>query len=204
MQMPRSTMMSDMASAASYIFGPSPSSFAAHIQFPDALTDSSDVMRTKHRFVRASATASLAMARQLAGSPGKPFNGCSPMAVAPPVTERGPWAMQAKSARGVCSGPTHCCCAMRPVTDRSTLFVRKRFEPTETRRKTPVVSAAKTVRLGGSARARGGSLYKRFISKVFCGIFPRTLSKGKSTGVVLSRVSLTTILPSPVISPTTA
>ena len=25
---------------------------------------------------------------------------------------------------GVCNGPTHCCCAIKPVTERSTLAVR--------------------------------------------------------------------------------
>ena len=39
-------------------------------------------------------------------APGNPFKGCSPMAVAPPETLKGLWAMQAKSAKGVCNGPT--------------------------------------------------------------------------------------------------
>ena len=39
------------------------------------------------------------------------------------------------------SGPTVCCCAMRPVTLRSTLLVRKRFEPTDRSRSTPSTHA---------------------------------------------------------------
>ena len=42
----------------------------------------------------------------LSRAPASPFKGCSPMAVAPPVVLKGLWAMQAKSASGVCSGPT--------------------------------------------------------------------------------------------------
>lgn len=60
------------------------------------------------------------METQLSGSPGRPFSGCSPMAVAPPVVLKGLCAMHAKSASGVCRGPTHCCCAICPVTERST------------------------------------------------------------------------------------
>eukprot|EP00966_Prymnesium_polylepis_P194205 4501891-Prymnesium_polylepis.1 len=55
------------------------------------------------------------------------------MAVAAPVMPSWVCAMMPTSARGVWNGPTHCCCAMRPVTERSTLLVRKRLEPTELR-----------------------------------------------------------------------
>lgn len=33
-------------------------------------------------------------------------------------------AVTATSLRGVCKGPTHCCCAINPVTHLSTLFVK--------------------------------------------------------------------------------
>ena len=62
--------------------------------------------------------------------------GCSPMDKAQPVVEKCDCAMTATSESGSCKGPTHCCCAMRPVTERSTLFVRNLLEPTESRRRT--------------------------------------------------------------------
>lgn len=67
-------------------------------------------------FVSDSATVSRAMA---AGS-SRPFIGCSPQDVAMPVVERWLEATTPQSARGVCRGPTHCCCATSPVTERST------------------------------------------------------------------------------------
>lgn len=33
-------------------------------------------------------------------------------------------AVTATSAKGVCNGPTHCCCAINPVTQRSTLLTK--------------------------------------------------------------------------------
>lgn len=56
MAMPSSTMMWLSASAMSYILGPSPGNFAAHIQFPEALMESKVGMRIQHRFVSASRT----------------------------------------------------------------------------------------------------------------------------------------------------
>mmetsp|Transcript_155941 Transcript_155941/g.498332 ORF Transcript_155941/g.498332 Transcript_155941/m.498332 type:complete len:236 (+) Transcript_155941:1829-2536(+) len=203
MDMPSSTIMSLSAFAASYIFGPSPSSLAAHIQLPDALIESKLGIFTQTKFVSDSATARRAMAQQLAGSPTRPFSGASPMAVAPPVKPMGLCAMHAKLDSGVCRGPMHCCCAMSPVTDLSTLFVRKRFEHTESNRRTPVVKAFSMVKLAGRTSSRGGFVYNLFISKTFWGILPKTKSSGRSTGTVLSRESFTTTLPSPVIVPTT-
>mmetsp|Transcript_115320 Transcript_115320/g.326772 ORF Transcript_115320/g.326772 Transcript_115320/m.326772 type:complete len:364 (-) Transcript_115320:7-1098(-) len=190
------------SSAVSYILGPSPLNFAAHIQLPEAFTESSEGIFTQTRLVRASATVSRAILWQLARSPTRPFSGCSPMAVAPPLTPKGLCAIAAKSARGVWSGPTHCCWAMTPVTERSTLFVRKRLDPTERSRRTPRVSAACTAKPTGMESASGGAV-TRSMGKVFCGIFPRTLSSGRSTGFEPSRVSRTTTRPSPVTVPTT-
>mmetsp|Transcript_60640 Transcript_60640/g.169446 ORF Transcript_60640/g.169446 Transcript_60640/m.169446 type:complete len:272 (-) Transcript_60640:1610-2425(-) len=201
MQMPRSTIKSLSASAASYILGPSPSSFAAHIQFPEAFTESNDGMPTQTKLVNASAMARRAMRDKLVLSPANPLSGCSPTAVAPPVTPKGLCAMTATFAKGVWSGPTHCCCATSPVTDLSTLLVRKRLEPTDTSLST-CWRADSTVRSAGSVRTPGCTT-ARFIGNVFCGILPRTLSKGTSTGTELSRESRTTIRPSPVMRPTT-
>ena len=68
--------------------------------------------------VRDSATVSLAIA---AGS-SRPLMGCSPQAVAIPVVARWLDATTPQSARGVWRGPTHCCWATSPVTERSTLI----------------------------------------------------------------------------------
>mmetsp|Transcript_15867 Transcript_15867/g.47606 ORF Transcript_15867/g.47606 Transcript_15867/m.47606 type:complete len:314 (+) Transcript_15867:1667-2608(+) len=203
MAMPSSMHMAQMASAASYIFGPSPSSFAAHIQLPEALMDSSEGIATHMRLVMDSAIARRAMALLSSGLPRRPFMGASPRAVTPPVLPIMLWAIMARFASGVCSGPTHCCCATRPVTERSTLFVRKRFEPTDTRRSTPMVSAVSTRRPAGRASSFFG-VTTRVMGKTFCGILPSTRSSGRSTGTLLSRVSLTITRPSPVTLPMTA
>mmetsp|Transcript_30393 Transcript_30393/g.88336 ORF Transcript_30393/g.88336 Transcript_30393/m.88336 type:complete len:215 (-) Transcript_30393:1503-2147(-) len=190
-------MKSERALAASYIFAASPSIFAAHIQLPDALTSSIAVTLAHTRLVSASAHAS----RPMAAQSRKPLMGCSPMAVAPPVVPRWLWATTATSERVNCSGPTHCCCAMRPVTDRSTLLVRNRFDPTELSRNTRS-SALMTVTSAGNC---SGLLMDCFLSllKTFCGILPSTFSRGRSTGVVPSSASHTRTIPSPVMCPTT-
>ena len=72
------------------------------------------------RLVSDSATAILAP--QAAST--SPLIGCSPMAVAEPVVVKWERAVTATSASGVWRGPTHCCWATRPVTERST-WVRK-------------------------------------------------------------------------------
>mmetsp|Transcript_48791 Transcript_48791/g.89989 ORF Transcript_48791/g.89989 Transcript_48791/m.89989 type:complete len:304 (-) Transcript_48791:1575-2486(-) len=203
MHIPSSIIMSLNADATSYIFGPSPGSFAAHIQLPDTFMESMDGIFIHMRFVTASATASLPMMQQLAGSPASPLRGCSPIDVAQPVTLSGLCAKQAKLANGVCNGPTHCCCATRPVTDLSTLLVRKRLEPTDTNLSTPIVNADSTVKPAGSINGFGATVL-RSIENVLGGIFPNTFSKGRSTGVELSCESRTTTLPSPETVPTTA
>ena len=52
--------------------------------------------------------------------PRRTLMGCSPMAVAEPVSPKCVCAITATSLTGSCSGPQHCCCAIRPVTERST------------------------------------------------------------------------------------
>mmetsp|Transcript_16589 Transcript_16589/g.51606 ORF Transcript_16589/g.51606 Transcript_16589/m.51606 type:complete len:254 (-) Transcript_16589:1615-2376(-) len=173
---------------------PSPFIFAAHIQLPDALMSRSDVTRVEHMLVSASAT----VIRAIAAALSRPMIGCSPTDVATPVSVSKPCATTAQSASGVCSGPTHCCRAMRPETERSTLFTRKRFEPTD-----------KSVRTRSSAsltpaRPRSSGLVA--ISscssvKTFLGISPSTSASSRSTGVEPSTESKRTTRPSPVTSP---
>ena len=79
------------------------------------LTFISDIF-AKTKFVKASATVNLAPFRLSM----RHFIGCSPIEVAPPTVLKCDKATTPTSANGVCSGPTHCCCATKPVTDRST------------------------------------------------------------------------------------
>mmetsp|Transcript_37183 Transcript_37183/g.71307 ORF Transcript_37183/g.71307 Transcript_37183/m.71307 type:complete len:224 (+) Transcript_37183:1448-2119(+) len=78
--MPTLIMISLIATAQSYINAPSPSIFAAHIQFPEALMLLRDVMRAKHMLVRASAT----LSRAIAPLSRNPLIGCSPILHAAP------------------------------------------------------------------------------------------------------------------------
>ncbi|WVZ19585.1 hypothetical protein V8G54_006907 [Vigna mungo] len=79
--MPSSIIASDKATAASYMSVPSPSSLAAYIQLPLALTSEREVTCAHTRFVNASPTAN----RAIALGSNRPLIGCSPMAQAPPV-----------------------------------------------------------------------------------------------------------------------
>lgn len=58
----------------------------------------------------------------------RPLIGCSPMEVAAPLRPNGDRATTATSANGVWRGPTHCCWATNPVTDRSTWTERSTGE----------------------------------------------------------------------------
>mmetsp|Transcript_24547 Transcript_24547/g.36132 ORF Transcript_24547/g.36132 Transcript_24547/m.36132 type:complete len:214 (-) Transcript_24547:1911-2552(-) len=136
-----------MASHVSHILAPSPSSFAAHIQLQLAFTSHNPVTRAHIRLVSASPAVNLACAALLIN----PFIGCSPTAVATPVTPKWLCARTATSASGVCRGPTHCCCDTRPVTLRSTLLVRNRLLPTSISRST-LSSAPATVMFVGRSR----------------------------------------------------
>mmetsp|Transcript_14859 Transcript_14859/g.37606 ORF Transcript_14859/g.37606 Transcript_14859/m.37606 type:complete len:312 (+) Transcript_14859:1950-2885(+) len=174
---------------------PSPFILAAHIQLPEALMSCRLVTCAEHMFVSASATVIRAMAAGLTS----PRMGCSPTVVAIPVSVSKPCATSAWSASGVCSGPTHCCCAISPETERSTLLVRKRFEPTESSLSTRP-TASFTVTLVGSAS--GVALGASCVSvKTFLGISPSTSASDRSTGVEPSRESKSTTRPSPVTSP---
>mmetsp|Transcript_42935 Transcript_42935/g.128887 ORF Transcript_42935/g.128887 Transcript_42935/m.128887 type:complete len:445 (+) Transcript_42935:1310-2644(+) len=108
----RSIITSLSDSAMSYIDAPSLAILAAYIQLTEARTSGSDVALANTRLVSASPTARRAMALGLI----KPLRGCSPRDVARPVTSWCDCAKTATSASGSCSGPTHCCCATRPVT----------------------------------------------------------------------------------------
>mmetsp|Transcript_7001 Transcript_7001/g.16332 ORF Transcript_7001/g.16332 Transcript_7001/m.16332 type:complete len:385 (-) Transcript_7001:1155-2309(-) len=188
-------MSSHMAEHASYITEPSPRSFAAHIQLAEHLTSSSDVTAAHTRLVSASATAS----RPMALGQRRPLMGCSPTAVAPPVV---PWcvcAMTPTSASGVCSGPTHCCCAISPLTERSTLLVRKRLEPTDGSLSTRSSAAERVRPVGSLSGSRGFG--RRSEVNVRWGNSPRTSESGRSTGEESSSESYSTSRPSPLTCP---
>mmetsp|Transcript_4465 Transcript_4465/g.7985 ORF Transcript_4465/g.7985 Transcript_4465/m.7985 type:complete len:292 (+) Transcript_4465:1491-2366(+) len=173
---PKAIMASFNEMAASYMLAPSSFILAAYIQFTDALTSGSEVARAKTKLVKASPSANRAMA---AGSI-KPLMGCSPIAVARPVKSWWLCAMTATSATGMCKGPTHCCWAIRPVTWRSTLLVRKRLEQTEGRRR---MRLRAETGVSPAGRVRGVKAFSRRLnSKVLSGIFPRTFSRSRSTG----------------------
>mmetsp|Transcript_27831 Transcript_27831/g.40936 ORF Transcript_27831/g.40936 Transcript_27831/m.40936 type:complete len:222 (+) Transcript_27831:1755-2420(+) len=211
MPMPNSHMISLSASAVSYMAAPSPGSFEAHIQLPSALMSPRDVHLAHTMFVTASPTD----IRALAAPDSRPLMGCSPMAVTPPITGvpsgvTCECATTAQSERGVWRGPTHCCCAIRPVTERSTLLVRKRLEPTVTLDSTWVMQCSSTPGPSRDTRARitsgasaAGTRSEWLEWKVLGGSLPSTLSRGRSTGIVSSLESCTTTRPSPVMVPTT-
>ena len=93
----------DIAEHASYIAAPSPSSLAAHIQLAEHLTSPRSVTAAHTRLVSDSETAR----RAIAAGESRPLIGCSPTAVAAPVTPVCDCAIRPTSARGVWNGPTH-------------------------------------------------------------------------------------------------
>ena len=185
------------ATHACHILAPSPSILAAHIQLQLAFTSRRppSLITANMRFVSPSATVIRACASGLMS----PLMGCSPTAVAVPFTSRWDNARTPTLARGVWSGPTHCCCATSPLTLRSTLFVKKRLLPTSTslitRSRASVTVVLQRTR-NGCARALGVvNMY------FFCGILPSTRDRGRSKGT--SPLSSSTVTrPSPVIAPT--
>mmetsp|Transcript_20575 Transcript_20575/g.50363 ORF Transcript_20575/g.50363 Transcript_20575/m.50363 type:complete len:287 (+) Transcript_20575:964-1824(+) len=195
--MPRLIMASRIATAAAYMADASPGSFAAHIQLPSHLMSSRFVIRAEHMLVSISPTLMRAMA---AGSMRVRL-GRSPIAVAAPVRAKWLCAVTAASETGKCNGPTHCCWATRPVTERSTLVVRNRFEPTvmrrSTRSKASLQSAATQVR-SALALVRGGGVWS---TKVFCGKSPSTSSKSKSTTFICCSSSHSWMRPDPSTCP---
>mmetsp|Transcript_27091 Transcript_27091/g.51318 ORF Transcript_27091/g.51318 Transcript_27091/m.51318 type:complete len:209 (-) Transcript_27091:1801-2427(-) len=193
---PRLTRASLRATQASHIFAPSPASLAAYIQLPDALISSMAEIFAHMMLVRDSATTMRAMAAALT----RPLMGCSPTATTVPVVPKWEWATTPLFARGICSGPTQGCWAMRPVTDLSTLWTRNLLEPTARLRRT-LSRAVATVASLGKTKGLNASPGIWESVKVLGGRSPRTSSSGRSTGVVPLEESLTTTFPSPVTSP---
>ena len=196
MAMPRSNNTSLKATAASYNLAPSPGSLAAHIQLPEHFTSLRLLVSAQTKLVSASPT----HIRAIAAGSSRPLIGCSPIAVAAPLIPKWLCATTATSATVSCSGPTHCCCATRPVTARSTFVVRKRFEPTDNKRKTRS-SAFATERSTGNSKG-ADEVETRSRLNVFRGISPSTASNSKLTGFVSSCSSHKTMHPSPVTLPT--
>mmetsp|Transcript_37875 Transcript_37875/g.121510 ORF Transcript_37875/g.121510 Transcript_37875/m.121510 type:complete len:203 (-) Transcript_37875:1902-2510(-) len=141
--------------------------------------------------------------------------GASPTATAVPSVEKELRATTAQSLRGSWKGPTHCCLATRPVTDRSALCTKNRFDPT--------LGKATIRRYNDRAVTPDGTATGRHTfsfrvadvdRNVFGGSFPRTTSSGKSTTTRSSgedkepspppRSSMTLTRPSSVTVPTTS
>src|SRR5690606_33163757 len=125
--MPRATTKSERASTAWYSRASSPSFLQGHIQFAERDTDlrpSSKGAQT--RLVRDSPTLFLLPAT---GSI-KPEMGEWPKLVAIPCFPLKSKAIAPQLFKGSCRGPTHCCLATRPPTQRSTLLVSQSLEPT--------------------------------------------------------------------------
>mmetsp|Transcript_118 Transcript_118/g.476 ORF Transcript_118/g.476 Transcript_118/m.476 type:complete len:317 (-) Transcript_118:1563-2513(-) len=166
---------SHMAEHAAYIFAPSPGSLAAHIQLAERRMSCLFEIRAKQRFVIISATETRAMRS------GDRFVSCgaSPTAMAQPSVLRCDRAMTAQFDSGSCSGPTHCCLAISPPTDLSTLCTRNRFEQTLGRPST----AFKAWRRSSSRPFPASGLTDRAgvsLRKVFGGNFSMTNSSGRS------------------------
>ena len=198
--MPISTMASLSAVAASYMMAPSAAILAAYIQFTDALMSSRHVEAAHTMLVMASPMAMRAIALGLIS----PLSGCSPMDVAAPVCPEWVWAMTATSATGSCSGPQHCCWATSPVTDLSTLVVKKRLEHTDGSLSTRSRADATVVPAGMSSGATGSSLLLNLY--VLFGRSPSTFSRSRSTGFWVpggASLSTRTTLPLPSIAPST-
>mmetsp|Transcript_42293 Transcript_42293/g.108165 ORF Transcript_42293/g.108165 Transcript_42293/m.108165 type:complete len:401 (+) Transcript_42293:127-1329(+) len=196
MAMPRSIIKSRMATALSYMSTPSVPSLAACIQLTLLLTSPRAVTLAHVRLVRASPTARRAMA---AGSTS-PLMGASPMEVARPTSSLWLCAMTAQLESGSSMGPTHCCCATRPVTLRSTLVVRKRLEQTAGCLSTTSSASLADMPPSSSGLSVLGARVKEY---VFWGMSPSTASRSRSTagGSSGAALSFTTMRPLSVTVP---
>ena len=196
-----------MASQAAYMRDPSPSNFAAHIQFAESRTSRRSLTGADARFVSISQTARRAMRAGLSAESW----GASPTATATPSVEKWLLARTAQLLRGSWKGPTHCWRATRPVTDRSALCTRKRFEQTAGRPKTPSSAARKSGgpprKSAAAATASGSGATAGVVEvKTFLGMSASTSSRGRSTIFASEppRLSTTTTRPSAATSPTTS
>lgn len=85
----------------------------------------------------------------------------------------------ATSLSGVCNGPTHCCCAIWPVTERSTLFVKYLLLATDGSFNT-LFNASITVNSGNTM---GIFVFGCHVcSKTLRGTLPNIISRSKFTG----------------------
>src|SRR5690606_29021313 len=127
MLMPNSMAKSEQAFTAWYKRASSPSLLQAHIQFADKETPAKPfLIGAKTRFDKDSAIAVLEAA---AGSTIA-ATGEWPTVVAIPSLPLKSNAITPTLFNGNCKGPTHCCLATRPPTQRSTLFVNQSLQAT--------------------------------------------------------------------------
>mmetsp|Transcript_5486 Transcript_5486/g.17343 ORF Transcript_5486/g.17343 Transcript_5486/m.17343 type:complete len:239 (-) Transcript_5486:1864-2580(-) len=179
---------------------PSPSNFAAYIQFPEYLISFKPVVLANAKLVKDSPNVTLAIAL---GSI-RPLIGASPILVAPPVLPKCVCEITAQSFTGICNSPAHCCWTIKPVTERSTFVVKKRFEHTDGNFNTrPRTSFGESVIVNGFTD--GGALFKSYF---FFGTSPKTFSKSKSSGNSptvpgLANGSFNVTRPLPFIDPST-
>mmetsp|Transcript_35430 Transcript_35430/g.79943 ORF Transcript_35430/g.79943 Transcript_35430/m.79943 type:complete len:590 (-) Transcript_35430:560-2329(-) len=145
---PRERSASRRATQASHMRAPSWGSLAAHIQLPLHLTSSRLVTLAQTRLVSISA----AHMRLMAAGFTRPLMGHSPTDEANPWRVKWEWASTATLESGSWRGPTHCCWAIRPVTERSTLWTSQRLEATDTKRRTRSKAEAQ-VSPSGTTRA---------------------------------------------------
>ena len=117
---PKSIAKSETACTAVYKRASSPSFLHGHIQLADRETDASPSLSGAHtRLVKDSAILFLLPA---AGSIKAEIGEC-PILVAIPSFPLKSKAITPQLFNGNCNGPTHCCFATRPPTQRSTLLV---------------------------------------------------------------------------------
>ena len=130
---PNSIAKSEQPFTASYKRASSPSFLQAHIQLADKETDCKPSFNGAHTiFDNASAIAVLEPAIGFT----KAEIGECPIEVAIPSFPLKSNAITPTLFKGNCNGPTHCCFATRPPTQRSTLLVNQSLQATASNCKT--------------------------------------------------------------------
>jgi hypothetical protein len=128
MLMPNEQAKFEQASTALYKRASSPGFLQGHIQLALSDTLSIPSLRGAHTIlVNASAMAITEPASGLA----KATSGACPIEVAIPVVPRKSSATTPRSFIGNCISPAHCCRAIFPVTERSTLLVNQSLHATD-------------------------------------------------------------------------
>ena len=133
MLMPNSIAKSEQAWTASYKRASSPSFLHAHIQ----LADKETLFKLAAKGAKTILDKASAIAFRLpAFGSIKAAIGAWPMEVAMPSFPLKSKAITPTLFKGSCKGPTHCCLATLPPTQRSTLLVNQSLQATASRRNT--------------------------------------------------------------------